>query len=43
MAEFQLGVLVFIVNFIVQMDNEDSMVRCFHLIDSEGDGVVTEE
>ena len=25
------------------MDNEDSVIRCFHWIDSEGDGVVTEE
>ena len=42
-SDIQLGVLVFIVNFIVQLDNEDSVIRCFHWIDSEGDGVVTEE
>ena len=42
-SDIQLGVLVFIVNFIVLLDNEDSVIRCFHWIDSEGDGVVTEE
>ena len=40
-SEIQLGVLVFMVNFIVQFENEDSMVRCFHWIDEQGDGVVT--
>jgi serine/threonine protein kinase len=42
-ADFQLGVLVFLINFIVEYENEDVYIRCFHLIDSEGDGVVTEK
>ena len=42
-SDIQLGVLVFIVNFIVQLENEDSVIRCFHLINCQGDGVVTEE
>ena len=42
-ADIQLGILVFIVNFIVQYENEDSIVRCFHWINLEGDGVITEE
>jgi hypothetical protein len=41
-ADIQLGILVFIVNFIVEYENEDSIVRCFHWIDFEGDGVITE-
>lgn len=40
MAEIQLGVLVFMINFIVTID-EDPMIRCFHLIDTHGDGVIT--
>jgi Ca2+-binding EF-hand superfamily protein len=42
-AEIQLALLVFLVNFIVQFENEDSIVRCFHWIDAEGYGAVTEE
>lgn len=42
-ADFQLGVLVFLINFIVQYENEDAIIRCYHLIDSEGDGVITEQ
>lgn len=41
LAEIQLGVLVFMINFVINIENEDSMIRCFHLIDSEGDGVIT--
>lgn len=33
-ADFQLGVLVFMINFIVEYENEDAYIRCFHLIDS---------
>jgi Ca2+-binding EF-hand superfamily protein len=29
------------INFVVSIDNEDAIIRCFHLIDSEGDGVIT--
>lgn len=42
-AEIQLGVLVFMINFIVSIENEDAYVRSFHWIDTEGDGVITEE
>jgi len=42
-AEIQLGVLVFMINFIVTIDNEDAYIRSFHWIDDEGDGVITEQ
>jgi Ca2+-binding EF-hand superfamily protein len=29
------------INFVINIENEDAVVRCFHLIDSEGDGVIT--
>lgn len=29
------------INFVVSIDHEEAMIRCFHLIDSEGDGVIT--
>ena len=42
-AEIQLGVLVFMINFVINIEAEDQLIRCFHLIDAEGDGVITEE
>ena len=41
-GEIQLGVLVFMINFVIGLEDEQKMVRCFHWIDSEGDGVITE-
>jgi Ca2+-binding EF-hand superfamily protein len=41
LAEIQLGVLVFMINFVINIENEETMIRCFHLIDSQGDGVIT--
>lgn len=31
------------VNFIVSYENEDTFIRCFHWIDTQGDGVITED
>ena len=42
-SEIQLGVLVFMINFVITLKDEQKMVRCFHWIDSEGDGVITEQ
>jgi Ca2+-binding EF-hand superfamily protein len=40
--EIQLRILVFIVNFIVRIDNEDQLSRVFHQIDIGNDGVLSE-
>lgn len=29
-AEIQLGVLVFMTNFIITIENEDAYIRCFN-------------
>lgn len=41
LTEIQLGVLVFMANFVISFENEEQLIRCFHLIDYEGDGVIT--
>ncbi len=41
LAEIQLGVLVFMINLVVGIENEEQMIRCFHMIDSGGDGVIS--
>jgi hypothetical protein len=30
LAEIQLGVLVFMINFVVNIEEEEAMIRCFH-------------
>ena len=39
-SEIQLGVLVFMINFVIVPKDEQRMVRCFHWIDIGGDGVI---
>lgn len=35
--------LVFMINFVITLEEEQKMIRCFHWIDFEGDGVITEK